>query len=225
MTERIEKVENIVFDGDTIQAVKENEKVWVPLKPICTAMGIDWKGQQKLLQRDEVLSSVAVTMTATGSDGKNYEMLCLPLDYLNGWLFKLTPSLFNSEEVRAKVIRYQRECFRVLAEHFLGKASAEAAVSAAVMEQARKCELNDRRLILKQLGGIMKIFWVDADCIARLAKQAEEILVAWPDRPASLIPYEAWAEEGSDPEVKLMERAAVVGRNQVIGKKPRTLGC
>ena len=214
MTEKIEKVENIVFDGDTIQAVKENEKVWVPLKPICTAMGIDWKGQQKLLQRDEVLSSVAVTMTATGSDGKSYEMVCLPLDYLNGWLFKLTPSLFNSEEVRAKVIRYQRECFRVLAEHFLGKASAEAAVSAAVMEQARRYELGDRRYIIRQLGGLMKLFGVDADGIARLAKQAEAVIAEYPDRPATVIPLEAWAEEGSDPEMKLLERSVNAVRHE-----------
>lgn len=206
MTERIEKVENIVFDGDTIQAVKENEKVWVPLKPICTAMGIDWSGQKKLIERDEVLSSVMVMMTTTGSDGKSYEMVCLPLDYLNGWLFKLTPSLFTSKEVREKVIRYQRECFRVLAEHFLGKASAEAAVSAAVMERARRYELNDRRDILKRIGGIMSQYGISAAAVKRLAERAEYILASSGGRPASDIPLDFWTEEGDEPEPELLNR-------------------
>ena len=206
MTERIEKVENIVFDGDTIQAVKENEKVWVPLKPICTAMGIDWSGQKKLLERDEVLSSVMVMMTTNGSDGKSYEMVCLPLDYLNGWLFKLTPSLFTSKEVREKVIRYQRECFRVLAEHFLGKASAEAAVSAAVMERARRYELNDRRDILKRIGGIMSQYGISAAAVKRLAERAEYILASSGGRPASDIPLDFWTEEGDEPEPELLNR-------------------
>lgn len=206
MTERIEKVENIVFDGDTIQAVKENEKVWVPLKPICEAMGIDWDGQRKLLQRDEVLAATTVTMTAVGADGKQREMVCLPLDYLNGWLFKLTPSLFASKEVREKVIRYQRECFRVLAEHFLGKASAEAAVSAAVMERARRYELNDRRDILKRIGGIMSQYGISASAVKRLAERAEYILASSGGRPASDIPLDFWTEEGDEPEPELLNR-------------------
>ncbi len=206
MTERIEKVENIVFDGDTIQAVKENEKVWVPLKPICEAMGIDWDGQRKLLQRDEVLAATTVTMTAVGADGKQREMVCLPLDYLNGWLFKLTPSLFTSKEVREKVIRYQRECFRVLAEHFLGKASAEAAVSAAVMERARRYELNDRRDILKRIGGIMSQYGISTAAVKRLAERAEYILASSGGRPASDIPLDFWTEEGDEPEPELLDR-------------------
>ncbi len=206
MTERIEKVENIVFDGDTIQAVKENEKVWVPLKPICEAMGIDWDGQRKLLQRDEVLAATTVTMTAVGADGKQREMVCLPLDYLNGWLFKLTPWLFTAKEVREKVIRYQRECFRVLAEHFLGKASAEAAVSAAVMERARRYELNDRRDILKRIGGIMSQYGISAAAVKRLAERAEYILASSGGRPASDIPLDFWTEEGDEPEPELLDR-------------------
>lgn len=207
MTERIEKVENIVFDGDTIQAVKENEKVWVPLKPICEAMGIDWPGQKKLLERDEVLSATMVMMTTVGADGKQREMVCLPLDYLNGWLFKLTPSLFTSKEVREKVIRYQRECFRVLAEHFLGKASAEAAVSAAVMERARRYELNDRRYVMRQLGGLMKLFALGSDDVARLAKEAADVVAQYPDRPATVIPLEAWADDGSEPVTGMLRRS------------------
>ena len=223
MTMTEQTMELVRFADRDLMTVKKNATVYVALKPICEALEIEWEPQRKMVMKDDVLKSTTAVWEVVAADGKQREMLCLPLDYLNGWLFRIKASHFPASK-RALIIRYQKECYRALAEHFQA-GRAEAAVSAAVMEQALKCELNDRRLILKQLGGIMKIFWVDAACIARLATQAEEILVAWPDRPASVIPYEAWAEEGSEPDAKLMERAAVVGRNQVIGKKPRTLGC
>jgi hypothetical protein len=44
-------------------------------------------------------------------------MLCLPLDYLTGFLFGINASRVKSE-LRDSVIRYQRECYKVLAEAF-----------------------------------------------------------------------------------------------------------
>ncbi|WP_255504022.1 phage antirepressor N-terminal domain-containing protein [Moraxella sp. VT-16-12] len=42
-------------------------------KPICENIGLDWDSQRKRIERDEVLNSVKVMMTATGSDSKpNY---------------------------------------------------------------------------------------------------------------------------------------------------------
>jgi len=43
------------------------------------------------------LSSVGVTMTATGQDGKQYEMICIPLSYLNGWLFRINPARYEGK--------------------------------------------------------------------------------------------------------------------------------
>jgi hypothetical protein len=44
-------------------------------------------------------------------------MLCLPLDYLNGWLFGINASRVKAG-VRERLLRYQRECYKVLAEAF-----------------------------------------------------------------------------------------------------------
>jgi hypothetical protein len=44
-------------------------------------------------------------------------MTCLPLDYLSGWLFGINATRVKPE-VRDRLIRYQRECYRVLAEAF-----------------------------------------------------------------------------------------------------------
>jgi hypothetical protein len=62
----------------------------------------------------EELTPVIVTITSTG---QKVETLCLPLDYLSGWLFGINATRVK-EEVRDRLIRYQRECYKVLAEAF-----------------------------------------------------------------------------------------------------------
>lgn len=44
-------------------------------------------------------------------------MQYLPLDYLNGWLFGVNANRVK-EGIRDNLIRYQRECYRVLADAF-----------------------------------------------------------------------------------------------------------
>lgn len=114
MTSGIEKIE---FCGDQLVTVKENETVLVALKPICEAIDLDWPSQHRLIKEDPVLISVVCVMHTTGADGKQYEMLCLPLDYLNGWLFKISAKRYTGAR-RDAIVRYQKECYRALAEHF-----------------------------------------------------------------------------------------------------------
>jgi hypothetical protein len=48
-------------------------------------------------------------------------MLCLPLKYLNGWLFGVNASRVKPE-LRERVIQYQRECYDILAQAFAARA-------------------------------------------------------------------------------------------------------
>ena len=59
-------------------------------------------------------------------------MVCLPLDYLNGWLFKINANRYKGDR-RALIIKYQKECYRVLARHFLGAAAQTPAPAAPVV--------------------------------------------------------------------------------------------
>ena len=86
----------------------ETGQVFVPVKPICEAIGVDWSGQHAKIQQDEVLNSVTIQITYLSKDGKNYKMTCLPLDYLNGWLFKINPSKIRNITTRQKVINFQK---------------------------------------------------------------------------------------------------------------------
>lgn len=91
----------------------------VPIKPICEALGIDDKVQRNKISEDEILSSVRVLSTSTGSDGKRYEMFCLPYEFIFGWLFSINQKNV-SPDAKENVIRYKRECYHALFEHFVG---------------------------------------------------------------------------------------------------------
>ncbi len=112
----------VAFYGDEIVAVRAKDGlVYVPMRPICDLLGVSWSSQQNRIGRDEVLSeaarSISVFVTNTQGQSQNRTMLCLPLDYVSGFLFGLNASRVK-EDIRDKIIRYRKECYQVLAEAF-----------------------------------------------------------------------------------------------------------
>ena len=75
-----------------IQLVESNGNKWVPIRPVCDALGIDSKAQRDRIDRDKILNSVGVMITSTGADGKQYEMYCIPFKFVFGWLFTIDTS-------------------------------------------------------------------------------------------------------------------------------------
>lgn len=112
------------FYGDEITAVlTRTGDVYIPIRPICEHLGINWDAQRRRIQRDPVLNDVVegvVVMTTPSSDGRgggSQEMTCLPLKYLSGWLFGISANRVKLH-LRESIIRYQRECYDVLHEAF-----------------------------------------------------------------------------------------------------------
>ena len=113
-------ISNVAFHGADLPLVSINNKPHAAIKPICEAIGIDWHAQRQRIKRDPVLNLVEVITTSTGFDGKQYEMLCLPLGYLNGWLLGVNANRVKPE-IRQKLIQYQMECYDALYQHFMPK--------------------------------------------------------------------------------------------------------
>ncbi len=113
----------IDFYGDDLTAVlvpaEPEPRIYVPIKPISDYLGLSWAGQSERIRRDPVLSEAMqlIRVTRIKSRRGNQEFLALPLDLLPGWLFGISASRVR-EELRDKIIRYQRECFRVLWDAF-----------------------------------------------------------------------------------------------------------
>jgi len=112
----------IDFYDDRIVAVliptegeEEAPSIFVPIRPICEQLGLAWSGQYERIQRDPVLSEAirGIRITRTPQEGGTQELSCLPIEYLNGWLFGISANRVKPT-LRGKIIRYQRECYQVL---------------------------------------------------------------------------------------------------------------
>lgn len=71
------------------------------------------------LKRDPVLRE-GICMMHIPSIGGGQRTLCLRLELLNGWLFKIDSGRIRDAQVRELVQIYQRECYQVLHTHFSG---------------------------------------------------------------------------------------------------------
>lgn len=117
----------IDFYGDSITALlvpgDPESEVYIPLRPVCDYLGLSWSGQYERIKRDPVLAEALqfVRVTRTNSAGGDPTSLCLPLEFLPGWLFGISVARVRPE-MQDKIMRYRRECFRVLWRAFQGDA-------------------------------------------------------------------------------------------------------
>lgn len=92
---------------------------YVPIKPICDAIGLNHNSAYKGIKNDDFLGELCNLMPQLGSDGKRYEMLSLPWWTLHGWLCSVDSLRVNSE-ARATLKSYKMICHKVLHDFFVG---------------------------------------------------------------------------------------------------------
>lgn len=94
----------------------------VAVKPICDAIGIDWSSQYQRLRSDPKFNCGDITMV--GADGKQRNMVTLPVKEIQGWLFSI-----NSKKVATKVapllLEFQKNLFDVIYAATSGQVSQE----------------------------------------------------------------------------------------------------
>lgn len=155
----------IITRVNNVDIVATSDEQLVPIRPICDALGIDAKVQRQKIQEDEDLSSTGVLSTSVGADGKEREMLCLPIRYIFGWLFTINPKNVKPEAQDA-VRAYRRSCYDALFEHFAARAQfveqkqKEIDRQLTVVEEARenfrnaKNVMSDAEAKLKKLRSL-----------------------------------------------------------------------
>jgi hypothetical protein len=110
------KIIKVPFYGNKIVVIEKNGERLVAMKPIVAALGLEWSGQLKLIKNDLVLHK-GMVVTSIPSEGGVQDTVCLPLEYLNGWLFKVPASRYKGWK-REAIIRYQKKCYRALYDYF-----------------------------------------------------------------------------------------------------------
>lgn len=118
----------IPFYEDTLTVqLGEDGEIYVALRPIVEALGLNWSGQLQRTKRDAVLGkhlktlSVVVTHTE-GRSAQHGEVACLPKQYISGFLFGISASRIKDLQLQAKVIQFQEEAHLFLDAAFTGDA-------------------------------------------------------------------------------------------------------
>ena len=108
-----------IINGVDIVTVERDGEIFVPIKPVCEALGIDAKAQRAKIQEDDFFASTGAIITSVAADEKTREMFCIRLRDVYGWLATINPGKV-APEAREAVSRYRRECYDALYEHFTG---------------------------------------------------------------------------------------------------------
>ena len=103
-------MKTIEFYGDTLEVVDMNGQPGVTARRLIENLGLDWSTQLEKLQ-DPLFN--CGHMPAVGADGKQREMLVLPVDRLPAFLFSINPKKVR-EDLQEKLARYRLECAGVL---------------------------------------------------------------------------------------------------------------
>lgn len=128
--------------NDVAIAATSNEQgeVLIPIRPICDALGVNSNGQIEKIKSDPILGATDKLSLSVGPDGRQREMVCLPLQYVFGWLFTINPGNVD-ERAKEAVIRYKKECYDALYNHFA---------------RARQRQLDENREEIKLLDEISR---------------------------------------------------------------------
>lgn len=141
-----------------ILALSENQ--YIPIKPICEALGIDPEAQRQKINSHYLLGKTALLSKVVAADKKEREMFCLPIGYIFGWLMTINPSNVN-DDAKESLKAYQEECYAVLLRYFLAKAEFLEQNQLEIDKQLEfvnntKCEFNRVKSELSQAENKLK---------------------------------------------------------------------
>jgi hypothetical protein len=119
MSKRQEK--QLTVNSVSLIAFQEDGEWWLAVKPLCAALKVDYKQQQKNISTDPILSRASCVRTTHDTTNRRQEMLCLPERYVYGWLFGL-----RSESTA--LAKYKQVCYDVLFDYFHGNSGKRAQV-------------------------------------------------------------------------------------------------
>jgi hypothetical protein len=90
-----------------LSAVRDGHGViWVPLRRLCEAIGLNYAGQYTKAQEDRVPSRHIAMIEIPDGFGRTQETVCLDLAFVRGWLFGINANKVKSD-IRDVLERYQ----------------------------------------------------------------------------------------------------------------------
>jgi hypothetical protein len=104
----VKQIQLVIDDRNVIAEVSAfNNKQHVEITPICAAVGIAAFSQRRRLQSNPQFNPHH--MMGVGADGKQREMLMLPVEEVGMWLCGINSARVN-ESVRGVLLEFQKHC-------------------------------------------------------------------------------------------------------------------
>ena len=103
----------VPFHGDSLPTFEHQNERWVALRPVVEALGLDWSSQRLKLANDGGRFNCG-DITTVAADGKQRQMLSIPLRRFPGWLATVNPNKIPDPLRREKVILYQDRSYDAL---------------------------------------------------------------------------------------------------------------
>jgi len=132
--------DTVPFYGHDLVAVRlPDGQIAAVLRWLCDGLGVNIQSQMRHIRGRAVLAEGLVSVRID-TEGGPQTMPALTLDVLPGWLFSVDERRVKPE-ARADVVLFQRECAKVLADHFTRKhppalpAAADTTAAAVIIEQ------------------------------------------------------------------------------------------
>lgn len=148
------QIQTVNFHNQTLITLQKDGVPYVAMKPICENIGLDWEAQRQRINRDEILGSTACMIKAVATDNKVRELLCLPIHYLNGWLFGVDVSRVKAE-IKQKLITYKKECYQALFDYW----NNGVAVNPRATKSDRKPLVQAVNMLVAETGTIYSNVW------------------------------------------------------------------
>lgn len=122
----------VKFHDDTLILVDHEGTPHVIMRTVVENLGLAWPPQYtKMIEK---FGSTVTIIVTVAEDGKQREMISLPLRKFPAWLYSLTPSKV-APSLRGKIVLYQDECDEVLWQYWTNGIVVRPGVNVPTIQQ------------------------------------------------------------------------------------------
>ncbi len=116
-------------DDEMLAARTETSEIYLPVKPICTALGVSWTTQYRKIRADDVLMESVKTLRLQTRGGRQ-NLVCMDVEAIPLWLAEIEPDRVR-EELRDRLRSYKRWVKKVVYDAFARETGIETALGAS----------------------------------------------------------------------------------------------
>jgi len=101
------------FNNTNVLFTTVDGTTYVAIKPICSALNVDYSAQLKVVKSDPILAPEYVIQHIQVPNLQGRKYTCIPEKYIYGWIFSIKS---DSPEL----LQFKKECYNLLYNHFHG---------------------------------------------------------------------------------------------------------